>query len=333
MKKVLLVGEPLIRVSLSDYQLVGNQVDSRLYFGGSEVNIASALQGFGLSTRLLTALPPTPIGDRFEAFLQRKGVDTSAVQRVGERVGLYYLEQGIGCRQTEVHYDRGGSAIHEFISEGLDYDCLFQGVDLLHFSGITVALSSAVRDWLRVLLLEAKQRQILISFDVNWRAKLLNCQQAKSLFSEFALYADYCFGIDPLMVDATDTRLFDRSQASETAIAARMQELKSVYSFQAVFHTVRRQDFHGLQTYQAYGLSDEFVVSTELDTQILERVGSGDAFVAGALYQLLMGKSLQEVVDLAVASGTYKCTLIGDSMYVPVNRIQALLQKKEALIR
>ncbi|MFX3795643.1 PfkB family carbohydrate kinase, partial [Streptococcus suis] len=70
--------------------------------GGSEINVACNLQGFGCETKLLTALPQGSLGDRFLDFLDGKGIDTYSVQRKGERVGVYYMEAGFGFRSSQV---------------------------------------------------------------------------------------------------------------------------------------------------------------------------------------------------------------------------------------
>lgn len=72
MSKLLLVGEPLIRVSPNQFQPLTNACDAQLFFGGSEVNIARTLGGFGLEARLFTALPDNPVGHAFHQFFEAK---------------------------------------------------------------------------------------------------------------------------------------------------------------------------------------------------------------------------------------------------------------------
>lgn len=333
MKKVLLIGEPLLRITPTNYQEVADSVESRIFFGGSEINVACNLQGFGRATKLLTALPQGSLGDRFLHFLDEKGIDTSSIQRQGERVGLYYMEAGFGCRPSQVYYDRGQSSLECLQLDQVQMDSLFSEVEWVHFSGITVAVGPAVRAWLIQVLQEAKYRQIPISMDLNWRSKMIGLKEAKKIFSDFAIYADYCFGLEPIMVNTEDWTLFERDKASVQMIRERMQALKEVYGFQAIFHTMRQTDEVGRNLYKAYGLADVFSCSQELKTQVLQRVGSGDAFVAGALYQLLEGSSLTSILDFAVASGTYKCSVEGDQMRQSVPQIASLLDGKNDIVR
>ena len=201
MTKILLFGEPLIRISPLDATSIGDHVASSTYFGGSEINIACNLQALGISTKVFTALPANEIGDRFITFLKQHQIDTSSIYRLGDRIGLYYLENGFGCRQSEVFYDRKQTSISQIRPNMLDMDSLFQGISHFHFSGITVAIGQEVRTLLLLLLEEAKRRGIIVSMDLNLRTKMISVLEAKYEFSKFARFADYCFGIDPLMID------------------------------------------------------------------------------------------------------------------------------------
>lgn len=135
------------------------------------------------------------------------------------------------------------------------------------------------------------------------------------------------------MANEKDWELFERDTATVHTIRERMQTLKEAYKFQAIFHTIRQTDELGRNLYKAYGLADEFCCSQELKTQVLQRVGSGDAFVAGALYKLLEGTSLKAILDFAVASGTYKCSIEGDHMRQSLRKVESLLEGKNDIIR
>lgn len=333
MKKILFFGEPLIRITPTHYQKLSNNIESTLYYGGSEVNIARNLSGFQTQTAILTGLPNDRISDSFNQFLNQSQIDTKHIQRCGDRIGIYYLISGFGSRGNEVYYDRQHTSIHEISLENIDIDYLFKDITHFHFSGITVALSQHIRDILEVLLKEAKKRNIIISIDLNLRTKMISIEKAKKKFSRFAKYADYCFGIDPLMKDKNDTEMFDRSHATIQTIEKRMHELQDVYHFKAIFHTMRDVDENMVNTYKAYAYDSQLFQSVILKTQLLERVGSGDAFVAGALYQIMNEASLQETIDFAVASGTLKCTLTGDNMYENTKSVYQLLENHSEISR
>lgn len=333
MTKILLFGEPLIRISPLDATSIGDHVASSTYFGGSEINIACNLQALGISTKVFTALPANEIGDRFLTFLKQHQIDTSSICRLGDRIGLYYLENGFGCRQSEVFYDRKHTSISQIRPNMLDMDSLFQGISHFHFSGITVAIGQEVRTILLLLLEEAKRRGIVVSMDLNLRTKMISVLEAKYEFSKFARFTDYCFGIDPLMIDDQNLEMFPRDSASLEEVENRMQLLKEAYGFKAIFHTLRSSDEQDKNVYQAYALEELFEESVQLKTAVYQRIGSGDAFISGALYQLLHHSSLKTTIDFAVASATLKCTLPGDHLSTSATSIENLLANAQDIIR
>ena len=333
MTKILLFGEPLIRISPLDATSIGDHVASSTYFGGSEINIACNLQALGISTKVFTALPANEIGDRFLTFLKQHQIDTSSICRIGNRIGLYFLENGFGCRQSEVFYDRKHTSISQIRPNMLDMDSLFQGISHFHFSGITVAIGQEVRTLLLLLLEEAKRRGIIVSMDLNLRTKMISVLEAKYEFSKFARFADYCFGIDPLMIDDQNLEMFPRDRASLKEVENRMQLLKKTYGFKAIFHPLRSSDEQDKNVYQAYALGERFEESVQLKTAVYQRVGSGDAFISGALYQLLHHSSLKTSIDFAVASATLKCTLPGDHLSTSETSIEKLLANAQDIIR
>ncbi|GAA5364351.1 sugar kinase [Streptococcus uberis] len=335
MSKILFFGEPLIRISPQNIENFSNGVQSHLFYGGSEVNIARTLSGFGQKTKLISAIPENPIGDSFLRFLQSQDIDTNCIQRTGNRMGLYFLENSFGCRQGQVIYDRKESSLHDYQIEADQIDHIFSDVDHFHFSGITLSLGKTICDTTKVLLDEAKKRGLSISFDLNFRSFLIAPEEAKTLFSEFAPYADYCFGIEPLMINDHDIEFFNRNEATNEEIKKRMNDLMDRYDFKAIFHTNRCSDHFGQNVYQAYLLNKDkqFYMSKELKTPVLQRVGSGDAFVAGALYQIFNNANYQNIVDFAVASGTYKCVVEGDNMFESVGTITSVLNQFEDIKR
>ena len=332
MTTILFFGEPLVRITPSFYNTVSNDAACKMHFGGSEINIARTMSSLGVTTKLFTGLPATPIGDRFMSFLKQSSIDTSPIQRTGERIGFYYLEEGVGIRNSQVFYDRKNTSISNMTN--LNIKDILTDVTHFHFSGITVAISTNVQNILLELLKEAKKKNIIISMDLNLRTKMISIEDAKKQFSKFAKYADICFGIDPLMVNESDTEMFNRDDATITDIKERMQKLQSVFKFTYIFHTHRYTKNQNINTYKAYALyQNEFTESISLETQLLERVGSGDAFVAGILYKILQEDNLQNILDFGVGSATLKCTIPGDSMKTTAEDINAILSSTKNIIR
>src|SRR3546814_10700661 len=87
-------------------------------------------------------------------------------------MGLYFVTPGAGLRPTDVVYDRTGSAFAETPAEAWDWDALLEGVTRLHLSGITPALGPVPAASALAAARAAAKRNIPISFDGNYRARL-----------------------------------------------------------------------------------------------------------------------------------------------------------------
>src|SRR4029453_9969365 len=113
-------------------------------WGGGEANVCASLALFGQEARYLTALPRTPIGEAVVATLAGLGVDTSHVLwRKEGRLGLYFVEGGANQRGSTVVYDRSASAISLAGPEEYDFAGALAGIEWLHVTGITPAISEA----------------------------------------------------------------------------------------------------------------------------------------------------------------------------------------------
>lgn len=334
MGKLLLVGDPLIRISPMDHQMLSSSCSAELFFGGSEVNIARTIGGFGGKVSLLTALPDNPVGQAFQRFLQHSFIDTSLIKWQGKRVGIYYLENGFGCRSSRVFYDRQQSSFTELKAENLEYSHIFEDVTHFHFSGISLALGETTRLLIKRLILEAKKRGVIVSFDLNYRSSMMSVIDAKHIFSEFAYYADVVFGMEPLMLTDSDIEMLDRSKLNREGIKQRLFGLSQKYNIGTIIHTVRSTDSIGNNEFKAYALvNDSLIESTQVKTAVFQRVGSGDAFVAGVLYRLMSKVVEEDDLDFGVAAASLKCTVAEDQLFTSIDKVQDVLDKNKDVKR
>ena len=109
-KKVLCFGEVLLRMSPFAN---GGWIEQRqipTFVGGAEANVATALSGWGVPAGYCTALPANYLADDIDVYFKSKGIDTSNIHRSGNRVGIYYLQQGADLKHAGVVYDRAHSS-------------------------------------------------------------------------------------------------------------------------------------------------------------------------------------------------------------------------------
>ena len=82
-----------------------------------------------------------------------------------KRTGIYFLQVGSGNRTSKVIYDRADSAFSNMKIDDLDVEKALAGVDVFHFSGVTLALSEELRKLTMRILKYCKNNNIIISYD------------------------------------------------------------------------------------------------------------------------------------------------------------------------
>jgi len=328
MDKFLALGEILIRFTPKENNTYFNGNIMEYYYGGSEANIVTMLSGLGIDSYILSAIPDNDLCKDVEGYFKGMGVNTEKVIRKGEKMGMYFSERGTGIRASSVIYDRKHSSFSQLEKKDIDFNSILEGITWFHFSGITAAVSENVREVLKELICEAKARGITISMDLNYRSKMWGVKEAKDFLSEIAPNVDICFGIEPIKASENDYDLFSREKSSIQDIEERMKAIKELYDFKYIFHTERENDTQDNNSYHAYAYSDKLYDSITLKTRMIERIGSGDAFVAGIIYSLMKKYSLQEAINFGVGAATLKCTIKGDQMHVSEENIKSIADMK-----
>ena len=183
-KRIITFGEIMLRLAPEGYYRFVQAESYGATFGGGEANVAVSLANYGMDAAFVTKLPDHDIGQAAVNSLRRYGVDTSLITRGGERVGIYFLEKGASQRPSKVIYDRAGSSIAQATKEDFDWDKIFEGADWFHFTGITPALGDNVAEICLEAVKAAKERNITVSCDLNYRKKLWSKAKAGEAMGE-----------------------------------------------------------------------------------------------------------------------------------------------------
>jgi len=329
-KKVITMGEIMLRLSTPGYKRFVQSESFDVTYGGGEANVAVSLANYGLDAHFVTKLPNNPIGQSAINHLRRFGVDTDYIARGGERVGIYYLEAGASMRPSKVVYDRANSAIAEASISDFDFDSIFEGAKWFHFSGITPALSKESAELTLAALKAAKKHGVTVSVDLNYRKKLWTEEEAKETMTKLMEYVDVCIGNEE---DAEKTLGFKPGETDVTKGELELDGYKSIFKqmkekfgFKYIASTLR----------ESYSASDngwsaliydgvEFHHSKKYDVRIVDRVGGGDSFAAGLIYSLVTGKEFKDSVEFAVAASAMKHTISGDFNLVTVDEVETLV--------
>ncbi|HHU60899.1 MAG: sugar kinase [Bacillota bacterium] len=329
-KKIVCFGEIMLRLTPPNHRRIVQTDTFDVYYGGGEANVSITLANFGLNSHFITKVPENPLGQAAINELRRYGVSTEHIVRGGERLGIYYCENGASQRPSNVIYDRAHSAIAEAKPEDFDWDEIFQGANWFHITGITPALGDNVVEISLRAVQAAKRAGCQVSCDLNYRAKLWTREQANKGMSQIMEYVDLCianeedaeqiFGISSgSKIDAGEINVEGFQHVAEQLMER--FGVKMVGSHLRISHSASRNGWIAV-------LSDgeQFVQSKYYDIDIVDRVGGGDAFAGGLIYALLSGKNLQETVEFGAAASCLKQTIPGDFNHVTLKEVEALVK-------
>lgn len=313
--RIVAFGELLIRLTTPGRQLLPQSHSLDLHVGGAEANVAVGLASLGHATAMVSAVPDNTLGQSAVASIRAHGVDTSAVQIREGRMGLYFLIAGAGLRASEIVYDRVGSSFARAPSKAFDWGILLQGADLLHLSGITPALGPKSAEAALDAARAARAAGVPVSFDGNYRAMLWDAWDSnpKAILSELIGMADILFGNhrDISLVlgkhfsgDGADRR----REAADAAFA----EFPTLNMIGSTARHVDDADCHRISA--RIDARDGAAQTRELALSgIIDRIGAGDAFAAGALHAHLNGGDAEAMAETGLAVTCLKHSLPGDA--------------------
>lgn len=328
MKKILSFGELLVRLTSTGDERMSETPFLRKNYGGCEANVAVSLANFGEESHFFSVVPKNFLGRGAKQFLQTYGVNTSSIIETSGRMGMYFVEKGIGMRGDQVEYDRAGSAFTLWSEQNLDFDALFADVSLFFTSGISLAVSPQACELAFLFMREAKKREVKLAFDINFREKLWTYEEAREILGVVLPSVDY---LSAAKRDVTD--LLALTQEKNQPISFYFETLHAAYpNLQAIFSTERvvySADCHELRG--NFWKNGAFVQSsTHKIVQIADRIGAGDAYTAGILYGLLEERPAQETVQFATGAAALKHTIYGDCNPFSVEEVTKFLCAEQA---
>ena len=313
---VVCFGEALMRLDTPGFQRFVQADSFGASFTGGEPNVAVALSLWGLPSRIVSKVPAHDLGDACINYYRQYGVDTGSIARGGDRLGIFFVENGRSQRGPRVIYDRLGSSFREVEEGDFDWAKILDGASWFHFSGTAPALGDRVRSALRRGLAECRSRNIPVSFDCSYRSALWGVEEARDVFRSLMDEVDVYIGSEQ------DARTF----FGVTSTGEQNQrDLQRLYGFRSVIYTEREVSPAGLHRYSATVLvGDEYLASDEFEIDVVDRIGTGDALTAGVIRGLLLGQSPRELTAFAMAAAVLKHSIPGDFALLSCSEVELL---------
>lgn len=317
--KILSIGELLMRMTVPDNLRFGQADQFRMDVGGSEANVAMALAQLGWDARMLSALPAHDLGERVSQELRQFGVDVSHIARKGERIGVYYLEEGASMRSSRIIYDRVHSALNDMTPADVDWEAALEGVTHLHWSGITPALSQNAADLCQHAVDRAAEKGITISCDLHFRKNLWAYGKTPQEVIPPLLEKSTIVLGDPSTIQAlTGLEMESRKiQAIEsvyqlvTDYRKLMEHFPGIKQLSMLLRTIHSANHHELKAVMVTEDNAYEGNPVEVDS-IKDRIGGGDAYMAGLLFGLEAYEDPNKSLEFALALSALKHTIRGD---------------------
>ena len=308
MGKIVGYGELMLRLTPENYDFLSTFSEKFLStYGGSEANSLSFLGRRGYDCEFLSSFPNNELGSKAISFLNSHGLKVNA-NIDHNRLGKYLIIPGTKNKTSKIVYDRKNSSFSKFklndevINKSLD-DCSY-----LIISGITPPLSNVCYDNIFKLIEKAKNNDIKIIYDINYRKDLWSRNDCKNFNLKILKYIDVLFTNSNTFNHVFDLNPKVKLRGFYDESKETLKNILSVNNIPTICMTVRNRDQIGGLIFQ----NSKIYKSDLYDFDHVDRVGAGDSFTGATIYGFLKGWSKDKIVSFATAAFAISHTKFGD---------------------
>lgn len=317
------IGEVMLRLSPAGKERISYCETFEKMAGGSELNVVSGISMLGLRTGMITKLPKSEIGKFIKHKIRFAGTSDDYIlydDTDEKRLGIYYYESGAYPRLPIVSYDRKYSSFTTFKADELPGD-VYSTTKVFHTSGITLALSHEIRREVTKMVKSFHEAGAAISFDVNYRASLWSEEEAKASIEKLLPLIDILF-----ISEETSRRMFGMKgtlKEIHEAFATKYPNLSIIASTSRTVISPTKHSFTSL----VYDCKEKrhFEEPAYENIDVVDRIGSGDAYVAGALFGLVKYGDIEHAVKYGNAMAALKNTIVGDMIVSDLQEVDRII--------
>lgn len=313
--QVLTIGDAMITMNPSSKGPLRYVSTFERKMGGAELNFAIGCARLGMTSRWISRLGNDEFGRVIYNFARGEGVDMSQVQFVdGYPTSLNFKEiheDGSG----KTFYYRYQSPILSFSPEDITDD-MFEGIDLVHLSGVFLAIVPQNIEIVMEIVKKAKEKDIPISFDPNIRLKLWTIEEAR------IAYEKVLPSVDIFLTGLEEVRLiFGRDSKEDLAELAQHYGIKDF---------VVKDGGNGSSVYR----NGVWTKAKAFKISVVDTVGAGDGFDAGYIYGYLNQYEPAEILRFANGVGALVTTVSGDNEGLPyLEEVKAFINQEMVIER
>lgn len=321
---LMALGEILLRLSPPNNERLVRGDLLQKQTGGAELNVVSGTSMMGLHTGIISKIPSNDIGYFVKNYIRFCGVSDDYLiydDSKEARLGIYFYENGAHPRKPAIVYDRLHSSMRNLHIDEIPED-IYTSTRCFHTSGITLALNENIRETAIELIKRFKENNTIISFDVNFRGNLWSGEEAKRTIEKILPYVDIFFCSE----DTARLTFLKSGSAHEI-----MKEFTKEYPVSIVASTQRIVHSPKIHTFGSviYNKKEDCYYEEEpyKNIEVIDRIGSGDAYVSGVLYGLLAHNfDCQKALEYGNASSAMKNTINGDLPSYNLREINKLIE-------
>ena len=319
------MGEVMLRLSPPGKEKISQSETFEKNAGGSELNVVSGAAMLGLRSAIITKLPKSKMGHFIRNKIRYGNVSDDHIAydtSPRNRLGIYYYESGVYPRKSSCIYDRAASSMCSLRMDEIDPD-VFNQTKIFHISSITLALDPGLRETALEIIRRFKETGTLISFDVNYRAALWSEEEAKPVIESIFPLVDLLF-----VSEETSRRMLQRKGTLEEI----MQGYAKDYGCRLVATTRRevvsttRHNFNSKILFEGKFYEEH----PYNEIEVIDRIGSGDAYLAGVLYGLVKNRDIVRALEVGNALSAVKNTVQGDMSASSIDEIRQVINSHKA---
>jgi 2-dehydro-3-deoxygluconokinase len=320
-----------------------------IHVSGGEYNVAAGLSDcFNLKSGIATAMVDYGIGELVQNRIREMGVQTffknykhNGVN--GPNIATVYSDRGYGARPPVVFYNRSNEAAGLLKAGDINWGRIFaKGVRWFHSGGIFAALSPTTSDVIIEGMQAAKKSGAIVSFDLNYRAKLWahigGLKKAQSVLQEVVENVDVLIGNEEDLQTGLGIKGPETTTKSKFDTGAFFQMIERVNkqfpNIKMVATTLREVQSANKHVWGAVlWAKGKRYETPKVELNILDRIGGGDGFATGLIYGLLNGRETEQALRLGWAHGALLTTFPGDTTMAKLEEVEAFAKGGSARVQ
>ncbi|MDO4276976.1 MAG: sugar kinase [Eubacteriales bacterium] len=317
MTEIMTFGEPMV-VYIAEEPGSFQEV-SRYSRGlaGAELNFAVGVTRLGHQASYFSKLGDDPYGAYIRSFIEKEGIDGSSLVFDSRYLTGSYIKTKVYEGDPEVFYFRKNSAASHIGPEDVR-SLEFKGTRLFHLTGITPALSKECKAASIEAVRKARWEKVMVMFDPNIREKLWDSkEEMRDTLNTLAFESDIF--LPGIKEGRLLTGLYEPREIADYYLERGTGAVIIKLGAQGAYFRTNAENgvCTGCGSGKIKAGPSEGMVPGYKPEKIVDTVGAGDAFAAGAACALLEGLSLEEAAAAGNAMGAIIISAKGDNDNLP----------------